>query len=264
MATIMTEDKQFHIQVNSEQVGRYVILPGDPGRVEKIAQFLENPEFQSSNREYTIYTGTLLGERVTVCSTGIGGPSSAIAIEELIKCGCDTFIRVGTSGGMDLKVFGGDLIIASAAIRGDGTSREYMPLDYPAVADFDVTLALKNAAEKVTSDKDGDRYHIGVVQSKDSFYGEVEPDNMPVAHFLNERWEEYLRCGCLTSEMECATLYSVGLARRVRVGSILTALWNVERSKANLPDFITHDSTKAINCTIEAIKELIIKDKSKA
>lgn len=262
MSSIMNEDKQFHLAITKEQAGKYVILPGDPGRVEKIADYLDNPEFQASNREFTIFTGSLLGERVTVCSTGIGGPSAAIAIEELIKCGANTFIRVGTSGGMDLKVSGGDLIIASAAVRGEGTSREYIPLDYPAVADFDVIAALKNSAKLSSEDEDGKRYHIGVVQSKDSFYGEIAPETMPTRGFLNERWEAYLKCGCLTSEMECAALFSVGIARGVRVGAVLTAIWNVERSKAGLKDNITHDSSRAISCAINAIKELITADKA--
>lgn len=261
MATILNDDKQYHINVGKDDVGGYVILPGDPGRVEKIAKHFDDAVFVSSNREYTVYTGTLLGVKVSACSTGIGGPSTAIAVEELVKCGAHTLIRVGTSGGMDMKVMGGDLIIASAAIRGDGTSREYLPLDYPAVADFEVTSALKKSADNMTSDTDGDRVHVGVVQSKDSFYGEVEPQNMPVGAFLDQRWEEYLRAGCLTSEMECATLFAVGIARRVRTGGVLTALWNVERSKKNLPDTITHDSEKAIKCAIEAIKLLIESDR---
>lgn len=259
MATILTDDKQYHINVGKDDVGGYVILPGDPGRVEKIAKYLDDAKFISSKREYTVYTGTLLGEKVTVCSTGIGGPSAAIAVEELVKCGAHTLIRVGTSGGMELKVMGGDLVVASAAIRGDGTSREYLPLDYPAVADFEVTSALKQSAEMFTDDTDGNRTHVGVVQSKDSFYGEVEPDNSPVGAFLNQRWEEYLKAGCLTSEMECATLFAVGSARRVRTGAILTVLWNVERSKHKLPDTIVNDSNKAIKCAVEAIKLLIKK-----
>lgn len=131
----------------------------------------------------------------------------------------------GTSGGIDTKVHGGDLILASAAVRGDGTSKEYLPPDYPAVADFDVLCALKNAADSLCDGSPGNAYHIGVVQSKDSFYGETNPETMPVAEYLQTRWESYVRCGCLTSEMECATLFSVGIARKVRVGGVITAIW---------------------------------------
>ncbi len=260
MASIMDGERQFHIRTLPDEVGRYVILPGDPGRVSKIAQHLENAVQVANNREYNVYTGTLDGEKVTVCSTGIGGPSASIAVEELVKCGADTFIRIGTSGGMDLKVSGGDLVIASAAVRGEGTTAEYLPPDYPAVADFQIVDALRRSALELTTDEVGNRYHIGVVHSKDSFYGEVEPENSPMGEDICSRWNSYLKCGCLTSEMECAALFAVGIARKVRCGAVLTALWNVERSKAGLPDNITDDSSKAIKCAVEAIRLLIKED----
>ena len=260
MASIMDGERQFHIKAKAGEIGRYCILPGDPDRVEKIAAYLDDAKQIARNREYNVYTGTLKGRQVTVCSTGIGGPSAAIAVEELVKCGADTFIRIGTSGGIDLKVSGGDLIIASAAIRAEGTTYEYLPFGYPAVADFEVADALKCSAEGLSSDELGNRYHIGVVHSKDSFYGEVEPDNAPVGDNIKYRWDAYLKCGCLTSEMECAAVFSVGIARKARCGAVLTALWNVERSKAGLPDNITDDSTRAIKCVIGAIERLIEKD----
>lgn len=260
---LLDENIQFHLKTTAEQVGKYVILPGDPGRVEKIAKHLDNAQFIASNREYTTYTGTLLGEKVSVVSTGIGGPSAAIAVEELIRCGAHTFIRVGTSGGIDIKVVGGDLVIASGAIRGDGTSREYIPEEYPAVADFEVVSALKKAADGLSTNELGNGCHVGVVQSKDSFYGEIEPEKMPIAEHLVNRWEAYVRCGCLTSEMEAATIFSVAIARHVRAGAVLTALWNVERSKAGLPDPVCHSSERAIKCAVDAIKILIESDKTK-
>ncbi len=260
---LLDENIQFHLKTTAEQVGKYVILPGDPGRVEKIAKHLDNAQFIASNREYTTYTGTLLGEKVSVVSTGIGGPSAAIAVEELIRCGAHTFIRVGTSGGIDIKVVGGDLVIASGAIRGDGTSREYIPEEYPAVADFEVLSALKKAADNLSTNELGNGCHVGVVQSKDSFYGEIEPEKMPVAEHLVNRWDAYVRCGCLTSEMEAATIFSVAIARHVRAGAVLTALWNVERSKAGLPDPVCHSSERAIKCAVDAIKILIESDRAK-
>lgn len=259
---LLQDDIQFHLRVTPEQVGKYVILPGDPGRVEKIAAHFDDAHFVASNREYTTWTGTLLGEKVSCVSTGIGGPSAAIAVEELIRCGAHTFIRIGTSGGIDIKVVGGDLIIASGAIRGDGTSREYIPQDYPAVPDFDVLSALVEAARGLSTNELGNGYHVGVIQSKDSFYGEIEPEKMPVADYLLNRWEAYVRCGCLTSEMEAATLFSVAIARKVRAGAVLTALWNVERTKAGLPDPVCESSERAIQCAVDAIKILIEKDKN--
>ncbi len=260
---LLQGDKQFHLQVTAEQIGKYVILPGDPGRVPKIAAYLEHAEQVASNREYNTYTGTLNSEKVSVVSTGIGGPSAAIAVEELIKCGAHTFIRVGTSGGINRKVIGGDLLIASAAVRAEGTSKEYLPSDYPAAADFTVLKALDQAAAELSEDADGKRYHVGVVQSKDSFYGETEPENMPVSGELLSRWEGYVRCGCLTSEMEAAAIYSVAIARGVRAGAVLTALWNVERSKAGLSDPLCMDSTRAIRCAVSAIAKLIEADRKK-
>lgn len=260
---LIDKDICFHLRVTSEQVGKYVILPGDPGRVPKIAEYLDNAEQMAYNREYNTYTGTLLGEKVSVVSTGIGGPSAAIAMEELIRCGAHTFIRIGTSGGIDIKVCGGDLIVASGAVRGDGTSKEYIPEDYPAVPDFDVLCALKDSAEALSTDEIGNQYHVGVIQSKDSFYGEIEPEKMPVAEYLKNRWEAYVRCGCLTSEMEAATLFSVAIARHVRAGAVFTALWNVERTKAGLPDKVCESSERAIKCAVGAIKLLIERDRKK-
>lgn len=258
--SIFTDSGEFHLKISRGDIGRYVILPGDPGRVEKIAEHLENAHFVAQNREYCIYSGSLCGEAVSVCSTGIGGPSAAIAVEELVHCGADTFIRVGTSGGMATKVVAGDLCIASAAVRGEGTSYEYIPRDYPAAADFDVVLALNQAAEKMSEDKDGMRYHIGVVQSKDSFYGETNPETMPVAEYLRQRWGEYLKCGCLTSEMECAAIFSAAIARGVRAGGVLTAIWNVERQNSGFDEKPCMSSERAIKCAVEAIKILIKND----
>ena len=259
---ILSNDIQFHIKTSSTQIGKYVLLPGDPGRVPLIASKLTKAARVSQNREYNVYSGFLGSEKVSVCSTGIGGPSAAIAVEELIKCGAHTFIRVGTSGGMDLKVMGGDLVVAQAAIRGDGTSREYLTPDYPAVANYMVTKALVEEAEALSLDTDGNRFHVGVVQSKDSFYGEVEPETMPVGDFLEKRWDSYLKSGCLVSEMEAATIFSVALTRRVRAGAVLLALWNVERSKAGLPDTVTEDTERAVMCAFGAVKRLIAADKA--
>lgn len=261
MESIISEDIMFHLKTRKGDIGKYVILPGDPGRVPKIAAKLENARLIASNREYTTYTGCLDGEKVSVCSTGIGGPSAAIAVEELIQCGADTFIRVGTSGGIDLKVVGGDLLIANAAIRSEGTSHEYIPDNYPAVADFGVVCALKAAADELSTDEDGNRAHVGVVHSKDNFYGEIDPKNTAVPGKLCSAWEGYLKCGCLTSEMEAAAIFSVALLRRVRAGAVLTALWNVERTNAGLPDKRCDSSERAINCAIGAIRRLIASDR---
>ena len=263
MPSLFTSDRQFHLQVLPEEVGKYVILPGDPGRVPAIAAHLDNAKKIAANREYVTYTGTLEGEKVSVVSTGIGGPSAAIALEELAACGVHTAIRIGTSGGMEESVVGGDLVIATAAVRAEGTSREYLPEGYPAAADFEVVCALRDAAKGLSTGEEGNRFHVGVIHSKDSFYGEVYPDTMPVAAMLNDKWKGYLQCGCLASEMEAAALFSVGLVRRVRVGAVITALWNVERSNKGLSDPVCNDNTRAIRCSVEAIRLLIKRDKQK-
>ena len=263
MASIMDGERQFHIKAKKGEVGRYVILPGDEGRVPKIAELLDNAKQIAQNREFNLYTGTLDGEQVSVCSTGIGGPSAAIAVEELVKCGADTFIRVGTSGGIKLDVIGGDLCIATAATRTEGTSHEYLPEGYPAVADHEVVTALAESAAELCDGSFGNSYHVGVVHCKDSFYGEVEPDSSAVGEKLKDAWQGFLKCGCLTSEMECAAVFSVGLVRGVRCGAVLTAIWNAERSFRDMPDNITYDSGRAIKCTIEAVRKLIKRDKEK-
>lgn len=261
MVDLLKGECQFHLKINTGDVGAYVLLPGDPDRVAAIAKLLDDAKPVAKNREYTIYTGSLLGVPVSVASTGIGGPSAAIAVEELANCGAHTFIRVGTSGGIDKKVVGGDLVIATAAVRAEGTSYEYLPEGYPAAADFDVVSALVAAAKEKSEDIDGKRFHVGVIQSKDSFYGECEPERMPVSSMLLEKWAAYERLGCLASEMEAAAIFSVAATRRVRAGAVLTALWNVERPKHGLDNPVCHDSSRAISCAVGAIKKLIQNDK---
>ena len=258
MANVYSEGCEYHIKVSPGQVGRYVILPGDPGRCQAIAEYLDDAKLVSSNREYVTYTGTLCGEKVSVTSTGIGGPSAAIALEELVHCGADTFIRVGTSGGMQPEVLAGDLVVATGAVRMDGTGREYAPVEYPAVAHYDVVEALKHAGEALRR-----TVHIGVVQCKDSFYGQHEPENMPISPELEADWEAWKRCGALTSEMESATLFIVGGVRRVRVGTVLLVIGNQTRREMGLEDIQCHDTTRAIETAIEAMKLLITIDKKK-
>ena len=249
-----TKGKQYHINVGAGEVGKYCILPGDPGRCEKIARFLDNPYHVSANREYNIWNGYLCGELVTVCSTGIGGPSTAIAVEELCACGADTFIRVGTCGGISLDVKSGDVVIASGAVRQDGTSAEYAPTIFPAVSDHKVLFALCESAEKL-----GYESHVGVVQSKDSFYGQHSPNRMPTERDLCEKWEAWKRLGVLASEMEAATLFVVCASLGVKGGAVFMSVWNQERFLAGLDNDSdeTHDTEKAIKTAIEAIKKLI-------
>ena len=247
---------QYHIHLSEEHSAKYAIIPGDPGRVEKIAAYLDDAKQVGYNREYKSYLGTLDGEKVLVVSTGIGGPSCAICVEELAKIGVDTFIRVGTCGGMQLEVAPGDVVIGSGAIRQDGTSREYLPIEFPAVADFKVTQALYNAAQKL-----GYPNHVGVVQAKDSFYGQHSPESMPIAPELLYKWEAWKRGGCLASEMEGAALFIVSAARKLRSRAVFHCVWNQEVSQTAMPKARKEDTSAAIKTAIEAIRILIAEDK---
>lgn len=247
---------QYHVGLGPGMVGRYVLLPGDPKRCQKIAAYFEEPQLMADSREYVTYTGLLDGVKVSVTSTGIGGPSASIAMEELTRCGADTFVRVGTCGGMQQDILGGDLIIATGAVRMEGTSREYAPLEFPAVADLEVVNALAAAAEEL-----GAKSHIGVVQCKDSFYGQHEPEVKPVGYELLNKWEAYIRCGVLASEMESAALFVVASCLRVRCGTVLLTVANQERAKAGLSNPQAHDTDLAIRTGIGALRRLIAQDK---
>ena len=248
-------EKLYHLNCEKGDVGRYVILPGDPGRCEAIAKLFDNPVHIGMNREYNIWTGTLLGEKVSVCSTGIGGPSAAIAMEELVQIGADTFIRVGTCGGIHLDVKPGDIVVATGAIRYDHTSMEYAPIEYPAVPDFDVTTAIKAASEEL-----GYCTHTGVVQCKDSFYGQHSPEKSPVYYELLQKWESWKRLGVKASEMESAALFVIADALNVRCGSCFHVVWNQEREKAGMFMPMTEDTSGAIKVGVEAMKKLIAAD----
>lgn len=248
--------RQYHIQVANGEVGRYVILPGDPKRCKKIAQYFEDLVMIADNREFITYTGTLDGVKVSVTSTGIGGPSAAIAMEELARCGADTFVRIGTCGGIQPEVKSGDIVVATGAVRMEGTSKEYAPIEYPAVADLMVVNALVSAAKE----KDCE-FYTGVVQSKDAFYGQHEPEMMPAGYELINKWEAWKKLGCLASEMETAALYIVAAKLHVRAGACFLVMANQEREKLGLENLVVHDTDMAVQVAVEAIRKLIKEDR---
>ena len=249
--------KQYHIQVGKGEIGRYVILPGDPKRCKKIAQYFDDARLIADSREYVTYTGYLDGVKVSVTSTGIGGPSAAIAMEELVMAGADTFVRIGTSGGMQLDVKSGDVVIASGAIRMEGTSKEYAPIEFPAVANIEVVNALVESARQMTAS-----YHVGIVQCKDSFYGQHSPETKPVSYALMNKWEAWKQLGCLASEMESAALFVVASSLGVRAGSCLLVMANQEREKKGLDNPVVRDTDIAICLAVEGIRKLIETDKA--
>lgn len=219
MPFVTPDGKQHHIQCKEGDVGRYVLLPGDPFRTDKIAALFDNPQLVAHNRECKTWTGTLDGVKVSVTSTGMGCPSAAITVEELIRCGADTFIRVGTSGrvcerAQDPALMG---VINTAAVRDEGTTRSYVPMEYPAVADRHVVDALARAAKKL-----GYNFAEGITHSKDAFYGQIDPDTMPNEGYVRQRWEAWQRSHVMCSEMESAAIFIVCLVRGCRASSIMS------------------------------------------
>lgn len=246
---------QYHLQIKPGDIGRYVIMPGDPKRCAKIAKHFDNPVLIADSREYTTYTGTLDGVTVSVTSHGIGGPSTAIAVEELVRCGADTFVRIGTCGGMQKGVKSGDIVIATSAIRAEGTTLEYAPIEFPAVANLDVTNAIVAAATN-----SGYTFHTGVAHCKDSFYGQHEPHLMPVNYKLENKWHAWCRLGCLCSEMESAALFIVASYLKVRAGATFLVVANQEREKIGLENPLIHDTESAVSIAIQSIRNLIKSD----
>ncbi|MDE5888921.1 MAG: uridine phosphorylase [Bacilli bacterium] len=254
------KEVMYHIGLSKKDIkgAKYAILPGDPGRVPKIAACLDEAIKIGQNREYTSYLGKIENEYILVMSTGMGGPSTAIAVEELAQIGIEKLIRVGTCGGMQVEVSAGDLVIAQAAIRQEGTSKEYVPIEYPAVADIDLTIALREAANQL-----GFTNHIGVVQCKDSFYGQHSPERMPVSYELENKWNAWIKAGALSSEMETASLYIVSSVLRLKAAAILSTVWNQEREKLGMPQETNLELDKEIIVTIKALSNLIKKEAKK-
>lgn len=250
-------EKMYHIALSREDIcgAEYVLMPGDPKRVEKIAACFEDARPLGENREYTSWIGTLCGKPVLAVSHGIGGPSTAIAVEELAALGVRTFIRVGTSGGMQMDVLPGDIINVNGAIRAEGTSAEYLPVEFPAVSDFHVTRAIDDAASAL-----GFRNHVGVVHCKDSFYGQHSPDRMPVSEKLKYQWNAWIRGGALVSEMETAALFTVCRTLGVRAGAVMLCIWNQEREAAGYQDTSVFDTEKAVQTAVKAVELLMERD----
>ena len=243
------KERMFHIGLSKSDIedAKYAILPGDPGRVSKIARMLDSYKPLAVNREFTSYLGEINGNKVLVISTGIGEPSAAICVEELYLLGIETIIRVGTSGGMNQSVNSGDIVIPTSAIRMEGTTKEYVPIEFPAVANIEVLTALIKSANNL-----GYTYHTGIIQSKDSFYGQHKPETMPLGYELKNKWNAWIKAGCLASDMETAAVYIVSQIRGIKAGSVLSVIWNQEKE-----DKTDLDTEKSIKIAVEAIKILM-------
>ena len=245
------------IQVAEGEINQRVITCGDPAIAELISKFFDDPVCMAKNREFWTFNGTYKGVPVSVTSHGVGCGGAAIAFESMWRAGAKVIIRVGTCGGIEENVLGGDLVIATGAIRMEGTGLQYAPVEFPAVADFQVVNALAEAAKA-----DGQRFHTGVVHCKDSFYGQLDPDSMPVRGELKSKWQAWLDCGALASEMESAALFVVAAARRVRVGTVLLVLGNQTRRAKGLEDIQCHDTEQAVRVAADAMRRLIKRDKT--
>ena len=242
--TLNDNGKQYHICCGKGDIGKYVILPGDPFRTDLIAKYFDDPVLVAHNREHKTWTGTLNGEKVSVCSTGMGCPSAAIAVEELIHCGAEVLIRVGTCGricpeSMDESLEG---VVITGAVRDEGTTVHYVPIEYPAMADRHIIDALVKAAKAK-----GYNFAEGIGQSKDSFYGQHDPDSMPNSARLHQRWEAWEKSRVMASEMECAGIFIVAAIRGVKAGAIMAYGSMNEHT---------------MEVTIDAIKALIEQDKA--
>lgn len=236
------EGQQYHICCKKGDIGRYVLLPGDPFRTDLIASYLDDAKLVAHNREHKTWTGSLNGVKVSVTSTGMGCPSTAIALEELIHCGADTFIRIGTAGRVCDASYDEALdgVIVTGSVRDEGTTIHYIPIEYPAIADRHIVSALANAAKGANLN-----YAEGIAQSKDSFYGQHDPDGMPVSSRLNERWEAWKRGNVMASEMETAALFVISSIRGCRAGAVMS--------------FKSMKDTIGIAC--DALKEIIEQDR---
>ena len=245
--------KPYHIGIDKDEIkgANIALLTGDPGRVEKIASFLSEPKMLAVAREYTSYLGKMNNQYVLVISTGMGGPSTAICVEELAQIGIKSLIRIGTSGGMQKNVKQGDVVIAQGAIRAEGTSKEYLPIEFPAVADLDITCALRKSANDLKYN-----CHVGVVHCKDSFYGQHSPERMPVSYELLNKWQAWKKGGALASEMETAALFTVSSTLGLKSGAVLYVIWNQELGDVQLEHNKVVDPDAAIKVAIKAVEKL--------
>lgn len=247
----LTDEIMYHVKLKKGDVGKYVLLPGDPFRTDIIAQYLDNPVLVAHNREHKTWTGTLLGEKVSVTSTGMGCPSAAIAVEELIECGADTFIRVGTAGRInqaskDKRMLGG---IVTGAVRDEGTTQQYVPAGYPAIAHREVVEALVQAAKAQNL-----YFGEGISYTKDAFYSHVFPEMSPLGEEAKNKMEIYRQANVLLTEMEAAAILVISSIRGCRASGIMAF---------SDSDNVIEDVEHSCRIACEAIKLLIEADRKK-
>lgn len=251
----MAIKKAMHLGVTKEQVGRYAFLPGSPERAAKIAKHFDDAEEVAFNREYRTFIGTLDGVKVSVTSTGIGGPSTAIAIEELYECGVDTMMRIGTCASLSEKVSKGDILLPRGAVKMEGTSDHYLPIEFPAVPSFELLYPMYQTITEL-----GYTVHTDVSITKSSFHSQTKPDSQPVSETLNRKWNEYLRGGATTTSMECSVLFSVTQALGIRGASVLVSATDYKVFDNQKPGDSYDLEERAITAGVESMRRIIQMD----
>ncbi|MGF1862292.1 uridine phosphorylase [Photobacterium profundum] len=253
----MSDITVFHLGVTKADLNgaELAIIPGDPARVEKIANLMDSPEFLASSREYTLFRGVLDGKTVIVCSTGIGGPSTSIAVEELAQLGIRTFLRVGTTGAIQPHINVGDMIVTTGSVRLDGASLHFAPMEFPAVADFDVATAMKQAVIE-----EGATVHTGVTASSDTFYpGQERYDTFSgrVVKRFQGSMQEWQDMGVLNFEMESATLLTMCASSGLRAGCVAGVI--VNRTQKEIPDHALLKATemRSIKVVVDAARRML-------
>jgi uridine phosphorylase len=252
----MEQAKKMHIGIRPGEVGRYVFLPGKVERVVLIAQYFEHSRELTRNREFHTFVGELDGEPVAVTSTGIGGPSTAIAVEELFQCGADTMIRIGSCASTSPRSRIGDVIIPKGAVRMEGTGDHYLPVEFPAVPDYVLFRALERAARN-----SGFPYNTGITITKDSYYTEVSPETKPVYPELKYKWEAYEKGGATNTDMECSLLFLAGASLGVRTASVMVCATNYRAYSNDFKDNPVDWENRAIVVGIAAMRDIIHRDK---
>ena len=250
------DKKPIHLKISHQDIGQYVFIPGSVERVEKIASELDNPRVVGRHREFYVMTGTLDGTMVSVVSTGIGGPSTSIVMEELHALGVHTMVRIGSCASTSTLSRIGDVIIPKAAVKMEGTSRSYLPNEFPAVPDFQIFSTYLRAARR-----SGFPHNSGITITKDSFYTEVSPRTKPVFPLLQFQWDAYERGGATNTSMECSTIFTIGSVLGIRTASVMICATNYQAYSNDDKDYPRDWEHRAIKVGIEGMRMIIADDK---
>ena len=255
MAQDVTEERKYHVGLAAGEIGRYVLVPGDPFRTAAIARHLEDAGEKAWSREFRTFTGRVSGVPVSTCSSGIGGPSMAIAVEELGELGAHTFLRVGTCGAAQPGIRLGDLVIATGAVRSEGTPDAYVPREYPAIASHEVVRACVEAAAAA-----GVAHHLGLIRSVDALYADLLPDRLPRSAELRAELEMWARAGVVANDMESATMMVVSALRGWRSGVVLLCVDELGAGEIHHVDAAAMDTL--LRVAVDAVRRLVEGDRA--